>query len=211
MTTQRLAPLTGVAFIALVIIGFAIAGEPPDAESPAQEIVDHYVDNKTATEVGVLLAVPGLAFLIFFANHLRRVFDAAGDAALSTTILVGASIVGVGAAIDSTIQIALAESADDIEPTSVQTLQALWDNDFVPIALGLLVFLVSVGLSILRTGVLPRWLGWVALVLVVVGLTPIGFVAFLGTAILILVISIVLAVRAGRTGAPAPGTPATGA
>src|SRR5215211_2245903 len=195
MTTQRLAPLTGVAFIALVIIGFAIAGEPPDAESPAQEIVDHYVDNKTATEVGVLLAVPGLAFLIFFANHLRRVFDAAGDAALSTTILVGASIVGVGAAIDSTIQIALAESA----------------NDFVPIALGLLVFLVSVGLSILRTGVLPRWLGWVALVLVVVGLTPIGFVAFLGTAILILVISIVLAVRAGRTGAPAPGTPATGA
>jgi hypothetical protein len=38
---EWLAPLTGVAFVVLVIISFVIAGEPPSADDPAQEIVDH--------------------------------------------------------------------------------------------------------------------------------------------------------------------------
>jgi hypothetical protein len=145
---------------------------------------------------------------IFFANHLRRVFNAAGEAPLSATVLVGASVLAVGAAIDATILLAIAETADDIEPTSVQTLQALWDNDWLPVALGLLVFLISSGLSILRTGALPRWLGWVALALAVLGFTPIGFAAFLGTAIWIVVVSVMLALRARKGPASTPAASA---
>ena len=78
----------------------------------------------------------------------------------------------------------------------MQALQALWDNDFVPLALGSLVFLISAGLSIVRHGVLPKWLGWVALVLAVIGFTPIGFVAFVGAGLWIAVVSVILAVRA---------------
>jgi hypothetical protein len=50
---------------------------------------------------------------------------------------------------------------------------------FVPSALGTLVFLIP-WLSVLRHGALPKWLGWVALVLAVIAFTPIGFVAFIG-------------------------------
>ena len=78
----------------------------------------------------------------------------------------------------------------------MQSLQALWDNDFVPIALGVLLFLWATGISVVRSGALPKWIGWIMLLLGVVGLTPIGFAAFIGTALLILVISILLAVRA---------------
>jgi len=193
-----------------VIIGFTVGGEPPGADNPPQEIVDHYVDNKGSVEAGAFLATLAGVFLIFFANHLRRVLDAARDTALSATVLAGAAVMAVGGAIDATISLALTKAADDIEPTSVQALQALWDNDFMPVALGAAVFLISAGVSILRTEALPKWLGWVALLLGVIGATPIGFAAFLGGGIWILVVSVLMAVRE-RAGAspprPAPSAP----
>jgi len=204
---EWLVPLTGVAFIALVIIGFTIGGEPPDANSPPQEIVDHYVDNQDSVQAGAFLGTLAGVFLIFFANHLRRVLNAARDTALSATVLVGAAVMAVGGAIDSTISFALAEAADDIDPVSVQALQALWDNDFLPVALGAVVFLFSAGVSIVRTEALPKWLGWIAIVLAVVGVTPVGFAAFLGGGIWILVLSVLMAVRERGAGASMP--PAT--
>jgi hypothetical protein len=90
----------------------------------------------------------------------------------------------------------------------VQSLQALWDNDFLPIMLGVLAFLWATGISVIRSGVLPRWLGWVMIVLGIAAVTPIGFVSFLGAAILVLIISVVLSLRA-RSAAPT-AVPPTG-
>jgi hypothetical protein len=194
-----IAPLTGVAFIVVAAIGFAVSGEPPDAkDNSAQEIVQHYVDDKDAIMAGSILAGIAMVLVIFFAGYLRKVLSAAAGpgSMLPGLVLVGASIMAVGFAIDTTIQFALAEAADDIDPVGVQALQALWDNDFIPIALGIVVFLLSAGLAIVQTGALPKWLGWVAIVLAIVGLTPVGFAAFMGGALWILIVSIVLTMRA---------------
>ena len=198
MNREWWVPLTGVAFIVIAIIGGLIAGEPPDADSPVQEIVDHYADNKDAIEVGSFVGVAAVVLLVFFGAYLRSVLSAAEGPGgiLSALALVSAAIVAVGLAIDITISIALAEAVDDIEPAAVQALQALWDNDFVPLALGSLIFLISTGLSILRHGALPKWLGWAALVLAVIGFTPLGFVAFIGAGLWIAVVSVMLTVRA---------------
>jgi hypothetical protein len=140
----------------------------------------------------------GVVLLIFFGAHLRRVLRAADDDGemLSLIAFIGLAIVGIGLAIDITIQIALNSTADDISPVGVQALQALYDNDFVPLAFGVILFLLATGLSVLRTGVLPRWLGWVMLLLVAVAFTPAGFVSALGALLLILVLSIMLTLRA---------------
>ena len=84
----------------------------------------------------------------------------------------------------------------------MQALQALWDNDFLPILFGIVLLLIGAGLSVVRFGGLPKWLGWVAIVLAVAGATPIGFVAFLGGALWVLIVSILLAVRARGASAP---------
>jgi hypothetical protein len=196
-----LVPLTGLLFVVLAIIGFVVGGEPPDAKDSAQEIVDHYVDNKSSVIVGAALVGFAAAALVFFAGYLRKVLRVAeGDGGmLSALTLVGATIMAVGVSIDATISFALAEAADDIEPASVEALQALWDNDFMPIAVGTVVFLLSAGIAIARYAVLPKWLGWVAIVLAVVGLTPLGFAAFLGSGIWVAVASVLLALRAKRT------------
>jgi hypothetical protein len=195
---EWLTPLTGVAFIVVGIIGFIVGGEPKSADDPVNEIVDYYVDNKDSVQIGAIIGVGAGVLLVFFGAYLRKVLRAAAGEGeiLSLVSFVGLVVVALGFAIDGTISFALAEAVKDIDPAAVQALQALWDNDFLPIMLGVLLFLWATGISVIRTGVLPKWLGWVMLLLGVVGVTPIGFAAFAGSAILVLVISILLAVRA---------------
>jgi hypothetical protein len=201
---EWLVPLTGVAFVVFLIVSFIVGGEPKNADHPAQEIVDWYMDNKDSAEIGAIIGVVAGVFLIFFGAYLRKVLQAAEgeNATLPILVVIGLAIVAVGAAIDGTILFATAEAADDIEPASVQTLQALWDNDFLPFLLGTSVFLWAAGISVVRTAALPKWLGWVAILLGVISVTPIGFAAALGGALWILVVSILLSVRARSAAAP---------
>ena len=210
MKREWLVPLTGVLFVALLIISFAIAGEPPDADEPVQDIVDHYVDNKDAIWASTLVGILAALSLVLFGAYLRKVFSAAeppGHGMLSPLVLAGTVIMAVGAGLDMTISVSLAEAADDIDPAAVQALQALWDNDFVPVGIGVELLLLGAGLSIVRYGALPKWLGWVALVLALVGVTPVGFIAFPLGGIWLIVVSILLAVRARRVTEPAAPPP----
>lgn len=198
MNREWLAPLTGVLFVALAIVAGIVAGEPPSAESPVEEIVDHYTDNKDSIVVGSFIGGTAAVSLVFFGGYMRKVLRAAeGEGGvLAAVALVGAAMMAIGLGIDITIGVAIAEAVDDVDPPAVQTLQALWDNDFVPIAIGIMTFLLATGISIVRHRALPAWLGWVAIALAIVGVTPIGWITFFGGAIWILIVSVTLAVRA---------------
>lgn len=201
-----LIPLTGVAAIVIAIAGFAIGGEPPSVdENSAEEIVEHYVDNKDSVMFGSGLATIAMTFLIFFFGYLRKVLRAAeGEAGtLSLVAFVGSAIFGLGIAIDSTISFALAETAEDIDPTAAQSLAALFENDFMPFALGTQLMLLGAGISVVKHGLLPKWLGWIAILFGVIAVTPIGFVSVMVLALWVVVVSILLSMRARGPSAPA--------
>jgi hypothetical protein len=205
---QWLVPLvTGLGFFVLLIVSFIVIGEPKDADHPPQEIAQWYLDNKDAAEIGAFISVVAAALLIFFGAYLRKVLDAAagGSSMLAVLPLIGLAIVGVGAAIDNMLIFVAAEAADDIPAPEIQTIQAIWDNDFLPLFLGVLVFNWSVGIAVLQTGALPKWLGWLAIVAGVVSLAgPIGFFGALLAALWILIASIMLSMRARQATAPPP-------
>jgi hypothetical protein len=201
---EWLVPLTGVAFVVVGILSFIIGGEPKSADEPVNEVVQFYVDNKDSVQIGAFGGVIAGLLLIFFGAYLRKVLReaAGGNDMLSLVSFIGLVLVALGFAIDGTILFATAEAAKDIDPAAVQALQALWDNDFLPIMLGVLAFLWATGISVIRSGVLPKWLGWVMIVLGIAGATPVGFASAIGAAILVVVISIMLSVRA-RSAQPA--------
>jgi Domain of unknown function (DUF4386) len=208
---EWLVPLTGIAFFVLLVVSFIIIGEPKDADHPPQEVAQWYLDNKDAAEIGAFISVVAAGFLIFFGAYLRKVLDAAagGRSMLAVLPLVGLAIVGVGAAIDNMLIFVAAEAADDIPAPEIQTIQAIWDNDFLPLFLGVLVFNWSVGLAVLQTGALPKWLGWLAIVAGVVSLAgPIGFFGALLAALWIIIASILLSMRARQATAPPPAAAA---
>lgn len=203
-------PLTGVAFVVLGIVSFIIMGEPKSADDPVEQIVGFYTDNKDQVMISTMVGVAATVLLVFFAAYLRTVLRRAEGEPEMLALLsfIGLVVVAVGFAIDGTISFALADRADDIDPTAVQALQALWDNDFVPIILGVLIFLWSTGIAVIRTKVFPVWLGWLMLVLGVLGFTPIGFVAAIGAALIVLGLSITLALAERKAQVPPASTPA---
>ena len=58
-----------------------------------------------------------------------------------------------------------ADLVDDIQPAAVQSLSALWSNDWPMFVVGAAIFMLAAGLSIVRHGGLPRWMGWIAILL----------------------------------------------
>ena len=194
-----LVALTGAAFVVLVIVAFVVGGEPPTAsEDSAQEVVDFYVDNETEQMVGAVLAGLAGTLFVFFGAYLRRLLRAAeGERGmLSAATFAGAIIFATGLAVDGTITFALTDTAGDIDPAATQALSALWNNDFLPLAMGLQIFLLGLGLSVLSSAALPKWVGWIAIVLGVLTVTPVGFFALLAAGLLVLVLSVMLTMRA---------------
>ena len=57
-------------------------------------------------------------------------------------------------------------------------------------------YLLGTGLAILRSGALPKWVGGVMIVALILGFTPLGWVAAIVAALSVLVLSVMLALKA---------------
>jgi hypothetical protein len=195
-----LAPLTGAIAIAIAIISIVVIGETPSAnDDSAQEIADFYVDNKDSVFFSAALGAIAATFVVFFYGFLSRLLRGAGGEGgmLPLVMFGGAAIFAAGIGIDGSIAFAMAESADDIDPAGIHTLQALYDNDFLTFALGVQLMMVAGGISIVKNaGVLPAAMGWIAIALGVIAITPLGFVGVIGFMLWTLVASIMLTMKA---------------
>lgn len=199
--TGRWTPLTGVGVLVFLLVGFALTGDAPDAtKKPAAEVAKFYADQGKGVFVGLILLGFGLTLFVIFASYLRQVLGAAEgeDGLFPRVAFAGVVIVAAGFSFDSTVILTLHAGATHIGPAGIQALAVLYDNDFVPMATGMFMFLVGIGVPILRTGALPRWIGVVALLLAVISFTPIGFVGFVGGGLLVAVMGVVMTVRGGR-------------
>jgi hypothetical protein len=206
MSRDRVAPLCGVAFVVLVLITFFLTGQGQDpAKKTAQEVVSHYTDKDTQEAISLgLISVAGI-FLLFFAGWIRQVFRAAeGEGGMLSAVAFGALVViagGLGVA--ATIHLALIDAADNIDPVAVAAINQIDYDFFIPFAVGMAAFLLAAAIVVFRTGVLPRWLGWVAIVGFVVSFAgPAGFFGFVIGMLWILIVGILGATR-GEGPAPA--------
>lgn len=206
MSAKTIGPLTGILFVVLAIVAFLVSGETPATDDSRREIVDFYLDNDDSQAAAAAVLALGCVALIFFLGSLRRALRAeAGDeGGLSTVALLGGVVMAVGASIFAGISFTLGDAADELPPAAILALNALNSDMFFTVAVGTAVFNLALGLAIVRHGGLPRPLGWVALVIGIAGLTPLGFFAFLATGIVIVWASVALAMKPSTAEAPAP-------
>jgi hypothetical protein len=209
---ERFAPLTGLAFVILVIVAVIVGGETPDADDSLAKVVNYWNDNKDQAIVSAIIAGISAAFLLWFAGVLRAVLAAAEGppARLANTAFGGAVVATVGWLLLIGFTFVAADTAGDVAPQVTQTMSVLQADFFFPIAVGFAVLLLASGLAIVRAGVLPSWLGWSALVLGVACLTPGGFFAIVLMLVWIAVVSVMLfmatsAVPPGQTTLPTGG------
>jgi hypothetical protein len=203
---ERLAPLSGVVSVAIIIAVFAIGGSTPEEHDSAAKVQAFYSahhDKHKALAFIMAIAVP---FLLFFASSLRNdLRRAGGTAQLANAAFAGGLLAGMGFAILAAVHLALAEAAGSANTIgTAQTLNVLDNSDFIPAVIGVAVLVLAAGASALRHGGLPRWLGWVGVVVGIAAFTPAGFFAFLAGGIWILIASVMLTMKRHAGAAAAP-------
>jgi hypothetical protein len=213
---ERLAPLTGIAAVVFWVLGVLLLeglGDNPGDDATAQDILAYLGEDENAVYLGAIGLFVGSMFLIWFAGTLRAaVADAEGGASWLAPIVFGT---GVATAVLSCsvfapqVSGAFATNERDA-PLTPEAAQALWvagDGFFVATEYAVAAFLIATWLAVLRWRILPRWVGWLGLLVAIVALfPPIGWAALIfGFPIWIVIASLLLL----RRRAPAPGLAAT--
>jgi hypothetical protein len=199
---SKLAPLTGVLFGLLVVAAVVAGAETPDANSGPAKVIAFYGTHRSEVETSAILFALAFLVLVLFGgalrSYLRRTPGAEG---LGSLVLAGAVLMTVGALTGTGIEYGLAHHLHQLGPQAAQTLNFLSQELFLPVLAGAFVFAISSGLAILRGAALPKWLGWVAIVLgIAVLIPPAGFPALIGFMLWSIVVGILMY---QRTGAPA--------
>jgi hypothetical protein len=205
---ERLAPLTGVLAVALIVAAFVVfPDEVPETDEGVAKIVDFWRDNDTEAGISSVLLALSAVPMVWFGASMRQVLSraAAGRTRLGDVAFAGLIVfAGAGALVGGALQFAAAESADDVTPTAIETLNAINVNFWFPYIVGIAIFMLATGIASLRHRALHPALGWTALALGILGLTPVGFFAFLAAGLWIAVAGVVLFLR----GDEAPDAPA---
>jgi hypothetical protein len=71
MRITRLLPLSGIAFVALVVLSIGVGGGTPDPAAPPQEVVSFYEDELIRQRLAAYVLAASMPFLLFFASQPR--------------------------------------------------------------------------------------------------------------------------------------------
>lgn len=197
MRVQRLAPLSGIVFFVLLAAALEWSGDSPEPDASPAKIVSWYTDHHSRELVTAVLVAVAAVFLAGFVSALReRVRAAEGEARFwSNVVLIGGAAAVAGFLLGAATAAALADAgANQLGSAALVTLNELSFGSVMGLMLPLAVMLFGAAGATLSAAVLPRWLGWAALVLGIVMFVPADF-AFLGfvlSGIWIVIVSIVI-------------------
>jgi hypothetical protein len=174
----------GVLGIVLWVIAFAVAGGSPSSDDSNAKIVSYYSSSshQNSQFIGFFAFVAGVACLIGFLSVLReRLSQAEGARGSISTLAFGSGLVSVAFWMCGVVfLVAPGFLASDTGASTIgpATFRMFNDGGFAFWVAGAIVGSVTVWSTsalALRTGVLPRWFGWLGILLGVVQLFAILF------------------------------------
>jgi len=170
---ERYGALGGVWFVVLATIGGILAGSPPSRTDSAADILTYYTDHETELQVGAFLGALGVIGLVWWFGTLWRSMAEAegGNPRVSIIALVGFILSGTAAMAAFTIDAGTA-AAIDVAGEGSKIFFQISNISFGFSAVGDVIMTAAVGGLILRTGFLPKWVGYLSYaiaVLAVVG------------------------------------------
>lgn len=205
---ERFAPLTGALAIPFWIAGIAVFSTNAKG-SKGPKILASYQHHSNGILLGGFLWSLGVLLFIWFLSTLRTHYAAAeGGTGRLANLAWSGGLVASGVAIlipaGDTVG---ALNKNDIDASGAAVLHHISDGFFVGAEYLVAVLFLASAVLALRYAALPKWLGWLSLVIgVVLLIGPIGWAAFIFAPIWTLIVSVLLWRRAEQpveAGAPA--------
>lgn len=216
---ERLAAGLGILFVVLQVAAGTMLAGAPALDAPSPQIQRYLVDDGVNVLVAATLATLAAFFGLWFLGSLRTFLERAeGAPGRLSKVAFGAGLVTITMATTAslpTVALAWDDTAALAEPG---LLRAVWNLNtlaLVPIGSSAGVFCLAIALVILRSRVLPAWLGWIGVLAAVAGViatfylvaddpdsplgTPANLGGFLLSMLFILLLSIFMVIRLGKT------------
>ncbi len=202
---QRLLAISGLVFVALIAASIFILPNQPDGHASAAKATVYFHAHKTAAGVSAHLILLAIFVGLFFFWYFRNLIAATpATKNLATVGFAGAVVFAVSGAVAAASYYTLGDAVGHAVPSTIQVFN-LFQADFADGVgeAGVAVFLVASSIAIIRGGGrLPRWVGWVGIVLGIASLLIIGMgVPAIG--LWLLISCIVMLVRARTLSLPA--------
>ncbi len=159
---DTLAAAGGIVGVALFVVAGVLYGSPPGVGEDAQSVADFFTDNRSQVLTAIFVQGLGVLAILWFVAALVTAMRDAGEARLATAAFgsfVLAFSMGATAAITrSTLAYSLADEGSDLV-LPLYHLSVVFDVFVNILAAGLFI---AVAGATLRTGLFPRWWGWIS-------------------------------------------------
>ena len=202
---EKLAALGGVVFVVLNLVGIIAPGSPPSADDTNDEVLKWLVDNASGIKIAALM--PGLSIIAlvwWFGSLWRRMSKAEnGNHRLSVVALVGLAASGALYLASVSVVATVAIQVDEVGADPAKFFYVLSAVLLSMAGPFLAVHLLGVNAIALRSGFLPKWVGYLGVFSAVLQAssllgattdadpaTLLGFAAFITWSVWILVVSI---------------------
>ena len=213
MKAARWAPLSGIISVALWIAALSIMlGSGVDTKESDSKILAYYRDDGHLSNqiLGFFLILGACMFFVWFLSVLRgRIARAEGGGGTLTALAFGSGLVTTGLwVVAAGLWAVVADTLQEtdrfvLDPNSYRLVGGLGYMIFVAGAMIALVLVAATSLAAVKTGFLPKWLGWVGFVVAASLVVSFAFVPFFALLGWVLVVSVVLIWKPAETAAVA--------
>ena len=143
---RRFGAASGIFYVVLPILGNDVLGE-------------------TRPGIGLLVELLGFAFFPFFLGSLWACLRGVeGDGGWLSAAAFGGGLVALAVKIASVAPVLAVRASEGMDPGIMEAFIAMNGASFSITFLPLGVMLLATGIVAIRTGALPRWLGWMSAV-----------------------------------------------
>ena len=154
----------GIAFVLLVLLGKFLPGNPPGVDKSANEIKSFLADGRTSILVGALMWSAAAGLIIWFAAAFAEAMRERDDRSdIHMALLAGSVLVGGAIFVNAAVTAATAYGVDGRDAAMTQ-MMFQWSAVLTTmIGFAAALPLAAAGVGVLRTHLMPDWLGYLAL------------------------------------------------
>ncbi|WP_020387898.1 hypothetical protein [Kribbella catacumbae] len=154
----------GLAFVLLVLVGRFLPGNPPGVDESANAITSFLTDGRTSILAGALMTSAAAGLIIWFAAAFAEAMRERDDRSdIHMALLAGSVLVGGAIFVNAAVTAATAYGVDGRDAAMTQMMFEWSAVITTMIGFAATLPLAAAGIGVLRTHLMPDWLGYLAL------------------------------------------------